>query len=146
ACRHHAVILNSDVRVPANWLERLMQPIFEDRRVASTTPFSNRATICSFPNFCRDNDMLLGLSVDAIDRHFRAVKPPAFPVELPTGLGFCVGLSKHFLERVGHFDEETFGRGYGEENDWCCRAAEAGGSHALVENLFVEHDHGGSFS
>jgi O-antigen biosynthesis protein len=145
ACRHHAVILNSDVRVPANWLERLMQPIFEDRRVASTTPFSNRATICSFPNFCRDNDMLLGLSVDAIDRHFRAVKPPAFPVELPTGLGFCMGMSRHFLERVGHFDEETFGRGYGEENDWCCRAAEAGGSHALVDNLFVEHDHGGSF-
>jgi O-antigen biosynthesis protein len=146
ACRHHAVILNSDVRVPANWLERLMQPIFEDRRVASTTPFSNRATICSFPNFCRDNDMLLGLSVDAIDRHFRAVKPPVFPVELPTGLGFCMGMSKHFLERIGHFDEQTFGRGYGEENDWCCRAAEAGGSHALVENLFVEHDHGGSFS
>jgi O-antigen biosynthesis protein len=145
-CRHHVVILNSDVRVPANWLERLMQPIFEDPRVASTTPFSNRATICSFPNFCRDNDMLLGLSVDAIDRHFRAIKPPAFPVELPTGLGFCMGLSRHFLERVGHFDEETFGRGYGEENDWCCRAAEAGGSHVLVENLFVEHDHGGSFS
>jgi O-antigen biosynthesis protein len=146
ACRHHVVILNSDVRVPANWLERLMQPIFEDRRVASTTPFSNRATICSFPNFCRDNDLLLGLSVDAIDRHFRAVKPPAFPVELPTGLGFCMGMSRHFLDRIGHFDEETFGRGYGEENDWCCRAAEAGGSHALVENLFVEHDHGASFS
>jgi O-antigen biosynthesis protein len=146
ACRHHAVILNSDVRVPANWLERLMQPIFEDPRVASTTPFSNRATICSFPNFCRDNDMLLGLSVDAIDRHFRAIKPPAFPVELPTGLGFCMGMSKHFLERIGHFDEKTFGRGYGEENDWCCRAADAGGRHALVENLFVEHDHGGSFS
>jgi O-antigen biosynthesis protein len=146
ASRHHVVILNSDVRVPAYWLERLMQPIFKDQRVASTTPFSNRATICSFPNFCRDNDMLLGLSVDVIDRHFRAVKPPAFPVELPTGLGFCMGMSRHFLERIGHFDVDTFGRGYGEENDWCCRAANAGGSHALVENLFVEHDHGASFS
>jgi O-antigen biosynthesis protein len=146
ACRHHAVVMNSDVRVPANWLERLMRPIFDDARVASTTPFSNRATICSFPNFCRDNDMLLGLDVDAIDRHFRAVRPPAFPVELPTGLGFCMGMSRHFLERIGHFDEQTFGRGYGEENDWCCRAAQVGGSHALVENLFVEHDHGGSFT
>jgi O-antigen biosynthesis protein len=145
-CRHHAVILNTDVRVPANWLERLMAPILEDPRVASTTPFSNRATICSFPNFCRDNDMLLDLNVDAIDRHFRAVKPPEFPVELPTGLGFCMGLSRHFLERIGHFDATTFGRGYGEENDWCCRAAQVGGSHALVENLFVEHDHGGSFT
>jgi GT2 family glycosyltransferase len=146
ASRHHVVILNSDVRVPANWLERLMRPIFDDQRVASTTPFSNRATICSFPNFCRDNDMLLGLNVDVIDRHFRAVKPAAFPIELPTGLGFCMGLSRHFLERIGRFDEQMFGRGYGEENDWCCRAALVGGSHALVENLFVEHDHGGSFT
>ena len=146
ASSRHAVLLNSDVRVPANWLERLMRPIFDDERVASTTPFSNRATICSFPNFCRDNDMLLGLSVDDIDRHFRAFKPPVFPVELPTGLGFCMGMSRRFLDCVGHFEAEVFGRGYGEENDWCCRAIDAGGSHALVENLFVEHDHGGSFS
>lgn len=144
--RRHVVILNTDIRVSANWLERLMQPIFDSDRVASTTPFTNRGTICSFPNLCRDNDMLLGLGVDEIDRHFRTLEPAPFRTELPTGIGFCMGLNRRYLDRVGFFDAESFGRGYGEENDWCCRAALAGGANVLVENLFVEHQHGASFS
>jgi len=146
ASKHHVVILNTDVKVPSRWIERLMRPLFDDPDVASTTPFTNRGTICSFPTFCRDNELLFGLRVEQIDRHFRALVPSDSPIFMPTGIGFCMGLSRRFLQKIGEFDAETFGRGYGEENDWCCRAAKAGGLNILVQNLFVEHDHGGTFT
>src|SRR6185369_3514400 len=62
-----------------------------------------------------------------------------------TGVGFCMAINKELTERIGLFDEETFSRGYGEENDFCMRAAKAGYRNVLVPNLFVYHKHGESF-
>ena len=89
--------------------------------------------------------MTLGLDVDRIDAAFAKVDPLAWQLDLPTGVGFCMALSRRFLDRIGGFDHHTFGRGYGEENDWCQRAATNGGRNVLVPNLFVEHDHGLSY-
>jgi glycosyltransferase involved in cell wall biosynthesis len=47
---------------------------------------------------------------------------------------------------VGLFDAGTFGRGYGEENDWCQRAALAGWRNVLLANCFVYHKGGVSFA
>ena len=41
--------------------------------------------------------------------------------------------------------DEIFGKGYGEENDWCQRAIKKGYKNLHVTNLFVYHKHGGSF-
>jgi glycosyltransferase involved in cell wall biosynthesis len=54
-------------------------------------------------------------------------------------------MSRAALEAVGVFDEETFGRGYGEENDWCMRAQRRGFRNLVTPNLYVYHHHGGSF-
>ena len=43
------------------------------------------------------------------------------------------------LEDAGYFDEEAFGLGYGEENDWCLRASSKGWKHLLCADLFVYH-------
>ncbi len=141
---HDTVILNTDIKLPKNWLSRLVAPL-ADNKVASATPFSNRATLVSFPAIDKDNDLPLGLNVDKIDQVFATVDPLAWQLDLPTGVGFCMALSRHFLDRIGGFDDQAFGRGYGEENDWCQRAAAIGGRNVLVSNLFVEHDHGLSY-
>ena len=141
---HNAVVLNTDIKLPRNWLPRLIAPLAEDN-VASATPFSNRATLVSFPEIDKDNELTLGLDVDRIDAAFAKVDPLAWQLDLPTGVGFCMALSRRFLDRIGGFDHHTFGRGYGEENDWCQRAAADGGRNVLVSNLFVEHDHGLSY-
>ena len=60
-CKGDFVILNTDTEVPSNWLERLMQPIWEDSHVASVTPFSDAATIFSFPF----------VGIDAVNQQFR---------------------------------------------------------------------------
>jgi hypothetical protein len=50
------------------------------------------------------------------------------------------------LDEVGLFDAERFGRGYGEENDFCRRAAARGWHNLLAADVFVFHEGGVSFS
>lgn len=140
---HHVALVNTDVELPEMWLERLMLPILTDSRVASSTPFTNCGTICSFPEFLKDNKLFMDLDVSEIDKEFMKIQPVY--QKIPTGVGFCMGVSRKALKEVGIFDAETFGKGYGEENDWCQRAIRKGYKNVHVENLFVYHKHGGSF-
>ncbi len=140
---NHVIILNTDVEVPKNWMERLIAPFVIDGKIASTTPYTNSGTICSFPTFLENNDLLSDCSVQEMDNLFNRYKPRY--QKIPTGVGFCMGMNKKAITKIGYFDE-VFGKGYGEENDWCCRAEKAGMKNVQVENLFVYHKHGGSFS
>lgn len=141
--KNHVALVNTDVEVPENWLERLMYPIFNDKTVASTTPYTNCGTICSFPEIGIDTSIFDNRSVFFVDSIFRDFNPTY--TEMPTGVGFCMGMSRNAIKKVGILDEENFGKGYAEENDWCQRAIEKGFKNVHVENLFVYHKHGGSF-
>jgi len=141
---NHFVLLNTDTEVPPMWIERLMFPIFIDSKVASTTPFTNSGTICSFPNYLEDNSIYENASVEEIDQHFQYVNFEKTHIEIPTGVGFCMGVNKNIANELGMFDV-CFGKGYGEENDWCQRAVNHGYKNLHVTNLFVYHKHGGSF-
>ncbi|KAA0678245.1 glycosyltransferase [Roseomonas genomospecies 6] len=141
----HVVLLNTDVEVPPGWLERLVGPIEATPSIASTTPFTNAGTICGFPAMPEDNEPFLGATAAEIDMGFAALGDLP-PVEVPTGVGFCMALNRRALREVGVFDLEAFGRGYGEEVDWCRRAMRRGFTNAVVPNLYVHHRHGGSFS
>ena len=142
----HFVILNTDTEVPPNWLERLLAPIVADASIASTTPFSNAATIFSFPHFVADGTPIKGVTLEEADWAFQSLAvPPDVPLDAPTGVGFCMGINGRIWRQIGSFDEVVFGKGYGEENDWCQRAIAAGFRNVLVPNLFVYHFHGGSF-
>lgn len=142
-CENHVALINTDIELPELWLERLILPILENPEIATTTPYTTCGTICSFPHFLKDNPMFLGLSVNQIDKEFINVKPNY--VEMPTGVGYCMGMNKNAIKDVGLLDEKHFGKGYGEENDWCQRAIACGYKNVQVENLFVFHNHGGSF-
>ncbi len=145
--RGHFAILNTDVAVPADWLQRLLAPIVANPVIAATTPFTNAGTIYSFPITNVNNPLPEGLTTDDLDGSFRRLKPaPQKGLEPPTAVGFCMGVNGDVWREIGGFDEKTFGPGYGEENDWCQRAAARGRRTVLVPNLFVYHANGGSFS
>ncbi|TMG79349.1 MAG: glycosyl transferase, partial [Betaproteobacteria bacterium] len=68
---------------------------------------------------------------------------PTYP-ELPTGVGFCLYIRRALIDAIGSFDP-AFCLGYGEENDFCLRAAAAGYRNVLCEDAFVLHLGGSSF-
>ena len=142
--KNHFVLLNTDTEVPSYWLERLMYPIFHMEKIATTTPFTNAGTICSFPNYFEDNTIYENLSVDELDDYFKQINFKNTYINIPTGVGFCMGVNKDLVDKIGMFDT-IFGKGYGEENDLCQRAIEEGYQNLHVPNLFVYHKHGGSF-
>ncbi len=142
---NHFVILNTDTEVPSHWLGRLMYPILNQQDIATTTPFTNAGTIASFPKFLEDNEIFENLAVEELDSYFKEVDIQNLYAEAPTGVGFCMGINYELVQKIGFFDEKTFAKGYGEENDWCQRALQNGYKNLLVPNLFVYHKHGGSF-
>lgn len=136
------VLINSDALVPPGWAQRLIAPL-GDPRVASVTPMSNDAEILSVPAICAASRLNKG-QAEAIDRVAAGFAPGACEVALPTGVGFCMAIAPGWLARVPGFDP-AFGRGYGEEVDWCQRVRALGGRHLALPGLFVEHRGGASF-
>lgn len=139
------VLVNSDTIVANNWLDRLYECAISDDAIATVTPFSNNAEICSFPVLCKSNELVGDKSVSEIDS-FISKYHFSEPIFMPTAVGFCMYIKRSALEKVGYFDEEAFGRGYGEENDFCLRCEAVGLRHALCTNVFVFHEGGVSFS
>ncbi|MBF9031171.1 glycosyltransferase [Rhodobacterales bacterium HKCCE3408] len=140
---HHVVLLNSDAFVPPDWASRLLRPILVHDRVASVTPMSNDATILSVPHICTPAGLPRG-TAEHIDTVARRFNPEACVSVLPTGVGFCMAMNIDYLRRVQQLDP-VFGRGYGEEVDWCQRVRALGGRHLGLPGLFVEHRGAGSF-
>ena len=140
---HDVALLNSDTVVPPGWLRRLAAQAYAVPRVASVSPFSNNATICGYPSVSGVSPAF-GLDVHAIDAACRKVNAGR-GVEVPTTVGFCMYIRRAALNDVGLFDRETFGRGYGEENDFCLRATARGWRHMLACDTYVFHEGNISF-
>lgn len=138
------VLLNSDAEVHGNWLDRLHTAAYSAQDIGTVTPFSNNATICSYPAFCQDNVLPPGFDLASLDRLF-AKTNPGLTFDIPTAVGFCMYIRRVTLQRVGLFDVERFGKGYGEENDFCCRALAAGYRNILAGDIFVWHKGNVSF-
>jgi len=138
------VLLNSDTEVTGDWLDRLHRCACSAEDVGTVTPFSNNATICSYPKFCEDNALPEGWDVAKLDALFRQSNT-GMSIEIPTAVGFCMYIRRSCLNAVGLFDVKNFGKGYGEENDFCMRASKLGWRHLLCADTFVFHSGGASF-
>jgi GT2 family glycosyltransferase/glycosyltransferase involved in cell wall biosynthesis len=138
------VLLNSDAMVFNDWLDRICAHA-ANGKISSVTPFTNNGTICSYPIFCRDNNTELEIPYDTLDRLVASINRGK-AVEVPTGVGFCMFISRAALKDVGLFDQETFGKGYGEENDFCMRARKRGWRDVHALDVFVFHSGETSFA
>lgn len=132
------VLLNSDAFVFSGWFERLSRHSSLNAGVATVTPLSNNATICSYPNFEDDNGRAIECSPQELDS-LVAESMSGVSIDSPTGVGFCMFISGNVIAELGLFDEVAFGRGYGEENDFCMRAYAAGYRNLIAHDVFVYH-------
>jgi GT2 family glycosyltransferase len=132
------VLLNSDTEVADGWLDRLAAHAAADASVGTVTPFSNNATICSYPVTLAANALPRGETTATLDRAFAKANGER-SAEIPTAVGFCMYITRRCIERVGAFDEARYGDGYGEEVDFCMRASRAGFRHLVAADVFVRH-------
>ena len=132
------VILNSDTEVYGNWLDRLVQIAQRRPELATITPLSNNATICSYPEPQADNRSPLEVTHAEIDALAAEVNADQVAYT-PTGVGFCMFIRRDALNEVGLLDERRFGRGYGEENDLCQRMLRHGWRHGIACGVYVRH-------
>lgn len=132
------VLLNSDTLVPDGWLDTIRSAAYSDPLIATVTPFSNNATICSYPNFCQDNQLPDGATANDMNKLFGKVNAGKV-IDLPTAHGFCMFIKRAALQEVGVFDDEKWGKGYGEENDFSLRVEQHGWRNVMALDTFVQH-------
>lgn len=139
------VVLNADTVVTAGWLDRLADAATAPG-VATVTPLTGFGSLCTLPDRVVD---AFGLDGDEpridecaafLERHGIGRRPHVI-----SGVGFCLYVTRAALDAVGLLDEAAFGRGYGEEVDFCLRATQLGFHHVVEDRTFVHHAGGGSF-
>ena len=143
SCRD-VVLLNTDTVVTNRWLEKMTACAYSDPSIGTVTPFSNNATLCSIPDFCQENTVPYGLSIDEYASIIEDCSLKKYP-RITVAVGFCMFIKREVINRVGFFDAETFQKGYGEENDFCWRAEQLGYHHVLCDDTYIYHSGTASF-
>lgn len=133
-----AVLLNSDTEVSNHWLDCLHAACHQEPRIGTATPWSNHATIFSYPAYPHGGNLPAGETTASLSSLCRTYFSGQV-LEVPTAHGFCMYIRYDCLSDVGFFDEEAFGKGYGEENDFCLRASRKGWHHVHALDTYVFH-------
>ena len=138
----NVILLNSDTLVTPGWYEGLQRCLASDTEIATATPWTNNGEIASLAGMCLNRGVppRLGRLAEVIQTSGSAGYP-----EIPTAVGFCMAISRRAIDVLGVFDQDLFGLGYGEENDFSMRASEAGLKNVLCDDVFVAHIGGRSF-
>tara|TARA_R110001583_G_scaffold17482_2_gene70652 strand:+ start:15959 stop:18730 length:2772 start_codon:yes stop_codon:yes gene_type:complete len=132
------LLLNSDTIVTNNWLDHIVNAAYSNNTIGTVTPFSNNATICSYPKFCADNELPKIVELNELSQVFSEVNKGK-TVDLPTAHGFSMFIKRETLNDVGYFDEQKWGKGYAEENDFSLRSTRLGWRNVMAMDAFVHH-------
>ena len=138
-------LINSDTVVTKGWEEKILSAFTDNPDLGILGPLSNAASTQSLPfvDGTKDqtavNSLPPNITVEAfaseVSNRVKDVKDPVVPLVH----GFCFTLSSNVISEIGYLDEENFPRGYGEENDYCFRADDAGFILKIAIDSFVFH-------
>lgn len=132
------ILLNSDTVVTDYWIDKLQKAAYSDDKVGTVTALTNNGTIASIPNFNQDNELPKGYSIQKFAQLVEDCSNKSYPV-IPTAVGHAMFIKRKVLNEIGYFDEESFGMGYGEEEDFSCRVIKKGYKNILADDTFIFH-------
>jgi GT2 family glycosyltransferase len=139
------ILLNSDTIVCENWAVKMLDVALRSEQIGIVGPLSNAAGAQSIPDIrsAGNNTAINALAAGITPTHVDlACETWSLAEAFPRATlihGFCFGVKKAVIERIGFFDDKNFKRYFGEENDYCLRAAAAGFDGAIATDTFVFH-------
>lgn len=137
-CRGRDVILlNADTVVCDGWIDRIQTAAYSSPDIGLVCPLTNNGQVVSYPSQYATAPLPADLRAfdDAAAR-----KNAGNYVDLLAGIGFCLFIRSDCREEIGDFDALTFGRGYGEDADYCLRARANGWRTVCATDVFVGHE------
>lgn len=146
----YVITQNSDTIVCKGWLIGLVNCMKSDSKIGVCGPLSNAATWQNVPNLYDDsgkyavNDLPKDFTVAQMAEVVSKASLKNYP-RLPFVNGFCFMIKREVTNKIGYMDEENFPVGYGEENDYCIRALDAGYELAIADDIYVYHAKSKSF-
>lgn len=145
------LLLNSDAILPMGGIDRMVAVMERNPSCGIVGPLSNAASTQSIPHIAGTtsqtaiNEIPAGLTLEQMDAACQAWDTGLHP-SVPLVHGFCQLIRCSLILRSGGFDEESFPEGYGEENDFCFRAADLGFDMKIATNVYVFHRKSASYS
>lgn len=121
----YIVLMNNDTEAAPHWLERLRQPLDNHTQVALCGPRTTAQKSWQGNQAYADGWRILP-----------ANSMLAF---------FCVMIRRDVIDTIGVLGEE-YGVGFGDDDDYCLRAQQAGFQLALRTDLVIPHHHRSTFS
>lgn len=129
------LLVNTDIRLPNNWLQRMLRPLTLDPKIALVTPLATNGANLSV-------SLRPGQSwadADAIISRTR----PAYP-DACTAVGYVMAIRKQAIITPDLFDT-IFEHGYCEDTDLHYRLLKDGWKSVICDNLLVFHQGSGSY-
>jgi GT2 family glycosyltransferase len=139
------ILANSDTVVTKGWVEKMSRAVNSHPSVGIVGPLSSAASHQSIPehisknNQTAINELPPGTSIDKMNRYVERWAKNSMRPLVPLVHGFCFGITRELIDAIGYFDEKAFPRGYGEENDYCFRATDAGFSLVIAIDTYIFH-------
>lgn len=146
----YVVLLNSDTLVGPEWIDRMILAMKSDEHNGIVGPLSNTASWQSIPQLSEDGDWAQnplpeGLTAEEMSRFIARYSARTY-FQVPLLNGFCLMIRRQVINDIGCFDEESFGEGYGEEDDYNLRAQEKGWKLAIADDVYIYHAQSKSYS
>ncbi|SAL05615.1 hypothetical protein AWB81_07234 [Caballeronia arationis] len=130
------VLISSSVQVHNRWLDRLRISAYGRPRVATVTPFSNDAGICSYPRVMGSDWSTFEGDDGELDALAASVNRGKV-VEVPVGSPTCVYIRKDFLDFLTRNNADASFFSVAEFELWSAQACAAGWLNLLATDVFA---------
>jgi GT2 family glycosyltransferase/glycosyltransferase involved in cell wall biosynthesis len=146
----YLILLNSDTIVGPEWLDRMYRAITVDEKIGVVGPLSNTASWQSVPTLSGNGDwavntLPVNMTPAEMSKLIAKYSACLLP-KVPLLNGFCLMIRRALIGEIGYFDEENFGQGYGEEDDFNLRAGKIGWKNVIADDVYIFHAQSKSYS
>ncbi len=131
------LLLNADTIISDYLFDALLSNLNLNRDYACITPMGSNATIFTYLNVSSQDDKEIATIVETMNANLSGL---GRLVPTPVAHGYCMLVNGTAYAKIGLFDLEAWGLGYGEEVDWCLNAfSQLGLVSGCYTGCFVYH-------